>query len=93
MKQEIFDQIELSDEALKEASINKNFQDRSEVAQEIISRKPDFFEKWALLVFLILLLLLLAGTWFIKYPDIIEGRAVLTGDNAPKEIVSKKAAA
>ncbi|ODT34982.1 MAG: hypothetical protein BGN92_13050 [Sphingobacteriales bacterium 41-5] len=90
MKQEIFDQIELSDEALKEASINKNFQDRSEVAQEIISRKPDFFEKWALLVFLILLLLLLAGTWFIKYPDIIEGRAVLTGDNAPKEIVSKK---
>lgn len=81
---------ELPQEALKEASLNKNFQERSEVAQEIISRKPDFFEKWSLLVFLALLLLLLAGTWFIRYPDIIEGRAVLTGDNAPKEIIPRQ---
>lgn len=90
MKQENLDHIELSDEALKEASINKNFQERSEVAQEIISRKPDFFEKWSLLVFLVLLLLLLTGTWFIRYPDIIEGNALLTGDNAPKEIIPKQ---
>jgi len=87
---EISDRIELSDDALRAASINKIFDERSEVAQEIISRKPDFFEKWSLLVFLILLLLLLIGTWFIRYPDIIEGNAILTGDNAPKEIVPKQ---
>jgi len=90
MREQIQEHIELSDEALKEASINKNFQERSEVAQEIISRKPDFFEKWSLMVFLILLLLLLIGTWFIRYPEIIQGNAILTGDNAPKEIVPKQ---
>lgn len=84
------DTVELSKEDLQDASLSKNFQERSEVAQEIISRKPDFFEKWSLLVFLVVLLLLLVGTWFIRYPDIIEATAVLTGDNAPKEIISRQ---
>lgn len=90
MKKLLPEMIELSAEALQEISLNKNFAERSDIAQEIISRKPDFFEKWSLLVFLILLLFLLVGTWFIRYPDIIEASAVLTGDNAPKEIVSRQ---
>ncbi len=81
---------ELSDEYLKEITIAKNFRERSDIAQEIISRRPDFWEKWALIIFLVLLLSLTAGTWFIQYPDIIEAGAVLTGQNAPKEIVSKQ---
>ena len=81
---------ELSEEVMQEASIYKNFHERSEVAQEIISRKPDFFERWSLLIFLILALLLVTGAWFIHYPDIIEASAVLTGDNAPKEIISRQ---
>jgi HlyD family secretion protein len=66
------------------------FSERSEMAQELISRKPDFYERWALLSFLVLLLLLIAGTWFFKYPDIIQASAVLTSSNAPKEILPKK---
>lgn len=87
MKNLQFDGIELSNEEMQETSLHKNFQERSEVAQEIISRRPDFFEKWSLLLFLVLLLVLLVGTWFIRYPDTIQGTALLTGDNAPKEIV------
>lgn len=82
--------IELSDDALEQVSIYKNFSERSDVSQEIISRKPDFYEKWALLLFLSILLILVSCTWFIKYPDIIEARAVLTGTNAPKEIVPRQ---
>jgi HlyD family secretion protein len=81
---------ELTKDHLKEINLNKNFEERSDIAQEVISRKPDFYEKWALLVFLIVLLLLTAGTWFIKYPDIIQASAVLTGDNAPKEIIARQ---
>ena len=66
------------------------FAERSDLAQEIISRKPEFLEKWSLLIFLLLLLLLTAGTWFISYPDIIYANAVLTGSNAPKEIVARQ---
>ncbi|HEY5464817.1 MAG TPA: HlyD family efflux transporter periplasmic adaptor subunit [Hanamia sp.] len=66
----------------------KMFHQRSDEAQEIISRQPGFIEKWALMLFLIILLLLISGTWFIRYPDIIEASGTLTATNAPKEIVS-----
>lgn len=82
--------ITLSDGALQAASLNKNFEERSELTQEIISSKHDFFEKWSLLVFLILLVLLMFGTWFVKYPDIVQANAILTGSNTPKEIIPKQ---
>lgn len=82
--------VELSAEAMEEASLYKNFRERSDVAREIINRRPDFLEKWSLLIFLGILVLLLAGTWFIRYPDIVQGSGILTGDNAPKEIISKQ---
>ena len=63
---------------------------RSEMAQEIISARPDFTEKWALFMIMGVLLLLLAGTWFIKYPDIIEASATLTAFNAPKELITRQ---
>jgi len=63
---------------------------RSEAVNEIVSRKPGFIEKWALLLFLIIILLLFTGTWFIKYPDIIQTNASLTALDAPKEIVVRQ---
>jgi multidrug efflux pump subunit AcrA (membrane-fusion protein) len=63
---------------------------RSDRVQEIISRQPGFFERWALWLFLLLLCLLGAGTWFIKYPDVIETGAILSSANAPKEIVIRQ---
>ena len=66
------------------------FAERSELTQEIISKKPDFIEKWALSVFLTLLLLLIALTYYINYPDLITGDAIVTGYNMPKEVVSGK---
>ncbi len=63
------------------------FHNRSETAQEIISRKPDFVEKWALFLFLGILLFLFASTWFIRYPDIVQTRATLSAYNGPKEII------
>lgn len=65
----------------------KTFYLRSEAAQEIISRQPGFVEKWALMLFLFILILLTTCTWFIRYPDIIETTGKLTADNAPKEIM------
>jgi len=62
----------------------------SDTVQEIISRQPGFLERWALLLFLLILLLLFAGTWFIKYPDVIQANASLTAANAPKEIVIRQ---
>ncbi len=63
---------------------------RSEMAQEIISRQPGFLEKWALLIFFGILLLIFGGTWFVHYPDVITARAILTAENNPKEIIVKQ---
>lgn len=71
-------------------TVGNNINLRSEMAQEIISRKPDFMEKWALFIFIGILLLLFAATWFIRYPDIIEAPAILTAFNAPKGIVVRQ---
>lgn len=67
-----------------------NREDRSELAQEIISAKAGFIERWALLIFTILFLILIGCTWFIRYPDVIEARATLTVANAPKEIIVRQ---
>lgn len=66
------------------------FTEHSNEIDDIISKRPPFFVRWGIPIFLALLLLLITTTWFIKYPEIIQGSAVLTGDNAPKEIVPKQ---
>ena len=66
------------------------FTEHSNEIDDIISKRPPFFVRWGIPIFLALLLLLITATWFIKYPEIIQGSAVLTGDNAPKEIVPKQ---
>ncbi|PWK80334.1 HlyD family secretion protein [Mucilaginibacter oryzae] len=73
---------------LKKATLPDNLPNRSDLAQEIIDRRPSFFEKWALVIFLAVLLCLIAGTWFIRYPDIIQTKATLSAYNAPKEVIS-----
>lgn len=71
-------------------SSNNYFKERSEAAQEIISKKTGFIERWALLIFGSLLLCIAIATWFIKYPDFVIGRAVLLGEFNPSEIVPKQ---
>lgn len=63
---------------------------RSELAQEILSRQPGFLENWSLVIFMGLLLLMLGATWFVHYPDIINTHAILTAENAPKEIIVRQ---
>jgi len=63
---------------------------RSDTVQEIISRRPGFVERWALISFLFILLFLFAGSWFIRYPDVINVNATITTINTPKEIVIRQ---
>lgn len=90
MSEPITESIEASPHKKEEILTGQGFTGRSEVIQEILSRKPSFIEQWSLLVFLGLILLLIAGTWFVKYPDIVEGQATLTGENSPKEIIPQQ---
>lgn len=61
----------------------------SEEVREIISYRPHWMVRKGNFVFFIVLIALLSLTWFISYPDKIDGSARLVSLNAPKMISSK----
>jgi hypothetical protein len=62
---------------------------RSDEIQDFISRKPNFFIRWGIALFFIILLLIAIVCWFIQYPDLVSTKARLTSINAPKEVISR----
>ena len=64
---------------------------RSEEVQEILSKRPPAALRWGSLVFLSILLLMLALSWWVKYPDLVKAPLRLTSLNAPKSVHTKMA--
>jgi multidrug resistance efflux pump len=60
---------------------------RSEDAQEIIEYKGGMLEKSALFIFLFILIVVLTGTFFVRYPEIIQTRATINSHNGPSDII------
>lgn len=60
--------------------------DHSEEIQDIITAVPTWIIRYGITLFFVLLLALLAGSWFIHYPDLVEVPMQLTAVNAPKAI-------
>ena len=58
---------------------------RSEEVQEILSKIPHWMIRWGSILFLILLVLVIALTWFIKYPDVINSKAIVTTKIPPQK--------
>lgn len=63
---------------------------RSQEVNDIISERPGFWGTWALPIFLLILSLIVAGTWFIRYPDTIMATATLSATNGPREIITRQ---
>jgi HlyD family secretion protein len=63
---------------------------RSDAMNELLYRKSGFLTKWALPVFVMILGLIVAGSWFIHYPDIVLSRATIIAANVPKEILTRQ---
>ena len=61
----------------------------SDEVQEVISYRPHWIVRGGNGFFLLIIFLLISLTWFIKYPDIINGSAKLVALNPPKLIGSK----
>lgn len=62
---------------------------RSEEVQEIISRVPNGLIRWGVTVIFIVIVSLLGITWFIKYPDLLTAKVVITTNPAPVSLVSR----
>lgn len=56
---------------------------------EIISYKPVWVVRNGIMLFLFILLVIMAISFVVKYPDVVQARAVLTSINAPREVKIK----
>lgn len=62
---------------------------RSEEVQEILGTPPSWIIRWGITVMVVVLVGLLIGSWFFKYPDVIDSDIIITTENPPAAIVAK----
>ena len=62
---------------------------RCEEVQEILTSVPNWMIRWGNLLFLILIVVIMTMSWFIKYPDIISARAIITSQIPPQREFAK----
>lgn len=51
---------------------------RSEEIQQVLTKVPHWMVRWGSVLFFVLMMMILALTWWVKYPDIIPAEAIIT---------------
>lgn len=69
---------------------NSTVDTRSEEVQEIVGQVPSWIIRWGITAVFIFLVLILWISWFIRYPDVIKGEAIITTKVSPVELVAKQ---
>lgn len=62
---------------------------RSDEVQELLTRVPSSIVRWGITVVAAIVFLLMAMTWFIHYPDLVDASFKLTSSNAPRAVVTR----
>lgn len=62
---------------------------RSEEVQEILTSVPHWMIRWGNVLFLLLIVMLLGISWFVKYPDIINSESLITTQIPPQKEYAK----
>ena len=62
---------------------------RSDEVQEILSRPPKWIVRWGITIVFFVVIVIVTGSWFFRYPDIISANIVLTTENPPAPVLAK----
>lgn len=68
---------------------NQDIELRSEEVQEILSRVPHWMIRWGNVLILLLVVLLLVMSWFIKYPEVVKTDIVITTSTPPEKLIAR----
>lgn len=80
----------------KDANIEKEIDDielRSEDVQEVLGQTPSWILRRGIFMLTVFVAVLLAGSWFFKYPQVVNATITLTSQNPPANIVAKTSGA
>ncbi len=72
-----------------ETEDGSNIELRSEEIEDILGKAPNSIIRNGITVILAVVFILLIGSWFFKYPDIIKAPVVITTQNMPATLVAK----
>lgn len=70
---------------------NKSIELRSEEVQEVMSTIPPWILRWGIMVLLLIVILLLIGSYLFKYPDMVEAEITVSTRNPPAYVLAKTA--
>ncbi len=62
---------------------------RSESMRDIIGYIPNWIIRWGITVALLIIIVLLVGTWFFKYPDVIKAKIIITTEQPVASVVAR----
>ena len=68
---------------------SKKIELRSDEVQEILTRPPHALIRYGIAVICGVMIILLGGSFFFKYPDIVFGEIIVTAENPPVWLVAK----
>jgi multidrug efflux pump subunit AcrA (membrane-fusion protein) len=74
---------------MSEEKEKPNIELRSEDVQDILNRPPNWMIRWGNTVLISVIVLMFTLSYFIKYPDVIMGRATISTEKPPVFINSK----
>jgi HlyD family secretion protein len=62
---------------------------RTDEIRDIIGIVPKWFVRYGISVIFIILLIIIIGCWFFKYPDVVSARVDITANNLPVSVVAR----
>ena len=62
---------------------------RSDEVQEIMGTPPKWIVRWGIVIIFLVVLVLLAGSYFYKYPDLIIANVKIVSENPPISVVAR----
>lgn len=62
---------------------------RSSEVNEVLNQPPAWLVRWGITVFFFVLMILLAVSWFVEYPDLVNTSLKVLSINTPKSVNSK----
>lgn len=70
-------------------SRSNNIELRSEEVKEILGSPPGWIIRRSISIILLIIIVLLVGSYFYKYPDLVSGRVTILSKNPPIPIIAK----
>lgn len=62
---------------------------RSEEVQEIMGTPPRWIVRWGITIILLVVVVLIIGSYFYKYPDLISSRVTILSESPPVSIIAR----